>query len=115
MRESSGAVWAGGGCLASMRLGAAAELGLLGKVLRALGTGQGGLTRVATLVGQQHVLAEALATVVAGEYLLPGWRRQGVATQLSKSHLALRGFGQLSGWTSKRRHGCGRLAFESHI
>lgn len=65
MSESSGAVRAGGGRVTGVGLGAAAEVGLLGKVLRALGTGQGVLTCVATLVGQQHVLAEALATVVA--------------------------------------------------
>lgn len=37
--ESSGAVWTGGGRLASMGLGAAAQVGLLGEVFWALGTG----------------------------------------------------------------------------
>lgn len=73
------------------------------------------LPGVAALVGQQHVLAEALAALVAREHLLPGGRGQGVAAQLSKGHLALGGFGQVRGRTSKRRHGGGRLAFESHI
>lgn len=50
------------------------------------------LASVAALVGQHHVLAEALATVVAREHLLLGWRQQGVAAQLSEGHLALRGF-----------------------
>lgn len=63
--ESSGTVRAGRGRLTGRGLGVAAELGLLRKVLRALGTGQGVLTSMAALVGQQHVLAEALATMVA--------------------------------------------------
>lgn len=65
VRESSGAVRAGRGCLSGVGLGIAAELGRRGKVLGALGAGYGVLTSVAALVGQQHVLAEALATMVA--------------------------------------------------
>ena len=111
--ESPGAVWAGGWRLAGGRLGAA--VGVRGEVPGALGAGGRALPCRAAPVGQQHVLAEALAAVVAREQLLPGRRREGVAAQLSESHLSLRGFGQVGGWTSKRRHGRRLRAFEGHV
>lgn len=80
MSEGPGAVGAGGRCLAGMVLGGATEIHLWGKVLGTLGTGQGVLSGVATLMCHQHVLAEALAAVVAREQLLSSWRWERVAS-----------------------------------
>ena len=73
------------------------------------------LARRAALVGQQEVLAEALAAVVAGEDRLPGRGRQRVGAQLREGHLSLRGLGQVGGWTPKWRQGRGLRALEGHV
>lgn len=44
----------------------------------------------------------------------PRGGREGVAAQLRESHLFLRGFGQVGGWTAKGHRRRGPLAFESH-